>query len=231
MNTFPTRLIDHTECGEDAVTLRFERPQDYRFTAGQYAVLHVEGPEGPVGKPFTIASAPSDEWLEFTTRISPSVFKQTLNGLTPGDPASVSAPGGRLVLPPDARRIVFLVGGVGITPARSILRDAVARGLDLEVELFYGNRSEACVPYRRELEAMEPYGVRVVHVLEHVPDTWAGESGFIGAETVRRHGIPEPPVLWIAAGPPVMVEAMERVLNELDVPYQERMIERFAGYA
>lgn len=231
MNTFSTKLIDRSECGEDAVTFRFERPQDYRFTAGQYAVLHVEGPQGPVGKPFTIASAPSDDWLEFTTRISESAFKQALDGLAPGAPASVSAPAGKLVLPPNAHRIVFLVGGVGITPARSMLRDAVVRGLDLEVELFYGNRSDACIPYRRELEAMGPHGVRVLHVLEHAPDGWAGESGFITAELVRRHGVPDSPVLWIAAGPPVMVEAMERVLNELEVPDQERMIERFAGYA
>ena len=76
MTTYPTRLIDRSECGEDAVTFRFERPADYRFVAGQYAVLHVEGPEGPVGKPFTwfmfIRSANTTTHPRLNTRVRTS---------------------------------------------------------------------------------------------------------------------------------------------------------------
>jgi len=231
MKTLPTRLIDRVDCGVDVMTLRFERPTDYAFTAGQHAQLQVQGPDGPISKPFTIASAPADAWVEFTTRISPSPFKQALSRIAPGEAAAVSLPVGKFVLPVDARRLVFLVGGVGITPARSMLRDAAQRGRDLEVVLFYGNRDEGCVPYRDELEAMEPRNVRVVHVFERVTDSWAGESGFITADVVRRHAELQSDVRWVVAGPPIMVEAMERVLDELDIPAEERMIERFLGYA
>jgi len=231
MNTLPTRLIDRAECGAEVVTLRFERPEGYDFVAGQYAQLQIQGPEGPISKPFTIAAAPGDDWLEFTTRLSPSIFKQTLARLEPADPAAVSLPAGRLVLPDSAKQLVFLVGGVGITPARSILRDAAQRSRDLEALVFYGNRDEGCIPYREELESWGTRGVRVIHVLEHVTHEWSGESGFITADVVRRNGMPEPGTTWIAAGPPVMVEAMERVLDELAIPAEERMIERFAGYA
>lgn len=230
MENHPTALIDRTEWGEDAVALRFERPPGYEFAAGQYAVLSPGSSEEVRGKPLTIASAPGDDWLEFTTRLSDSEFKRALDAMRPGDGARVSAPTGRLVLPQDTSRFVFLVGGVGITPARSMLRDAAARGRHTDTVLFYGNRSDACIPYRAELEAMGTHGVTFVQVLERPPHGWSGESGFISAELVRRHTTPSPGARWIVAGPPVMVEAMERVLDDLGIPAEERMVERFSGY-
>ncbi len=231
METFEARMQARTDWGEEAVALRFSRPTAYDFVPGQYAVVTVQTPDGPVGKPFTIASAPLDDYLEFTTRISDSAFKQALDALVPGDPIRVSKPSGRLLVPSGASRLVFLVGGVGITPARSILRHAVQTGLPLQAFVFFGNRDDECIPYRAEFEAMETSGVRIVHVLEHPSDGWQGERGFITAELVRRHGALSAPALWIVAGPPVMVGAMERVLDELAIPAEERMIERFAGYA
>jgi len=230
MENYPIALIERTEWGEDAVALRFERPGGYEFAAGQYAVLS-PGLSGEVrGKPLTIASAPGDDWLEFTTRLSESEFKRALAAMNPGDPARVSAPAGKLALPQDTSRFVFLVGGVGITPARSMLRDAAARGRHTETVLFYGNRGVTCMPYSHELEAMGTHGVKLVNVLERPPQQWDGESGFITAELVRRHTTPSPGTRWIVAGPPVMVEAMERVLDELGIPAEERMVERFSGY-
>ncbi len=231
MKTYAIPLIDKRAWGEDAVMLRFERPQGYEFRAGQYAVFRVETPDGPVGKPFTIASAPGDAWLEVTTRISSSAFKRALDALVPGQCVEVSEPAGRFVLPDGVERLVFLVGGVGVTPARSMLRDAQQRDALVETMLFYGNRSNACVPYRDEFDTMVESGVDLVHVLEQPPVGWEGESGFITADLVRRHGALERPALWITAGPPVMVEAMERVLDDLGIPAKDRMVERFSGYA
>lgn len=230
METYPTTLVDRTDWGEDAVALRFERPPGYEFIAGQYAVLTPGAQGGIHGKPLTIASAPGDGWLEFTTRLSDSEFKRALAAMGPGSAARVSAPAGRLSLPNDVTRFVFLVGGVGITPARSMLRDAIASGRDTDTVLFYGNRSEGCVPYRAELDDMAAHGVRVVHVLERPAEGWSGETGFITADLVRRHVTPAPGIRWIVAGPPVMVEAMERVLDDLGIPAEERMVERFSGY-
>lgn len=231
MEAFTTALIDRTDWGDGAITLRFERPSGYDFTPGQYAVVRVDTTEGPVGKPFTIASAPADDHLEFTTRLSDSPFKQALSRLVPTDTAEVSSPAGRLSLPEDVGDVVFLVGGVGITPVMSMVRDRVRTGREMPATLFYGNRDLATVPYRAEIDSFARIGVRVVHVIEHPTPEWTGATGFITADLVRSRGVTEARALWLAAGPPVMVTAMERVLDELEVPAEDRLIERFAGYA
>lgn len=230
MDMQPTRLIDSSPCGIGTMTLRFEKPQDYAFVAGQFTMLEVQCEAGPVRKPFTIASAPEDSWLEFTTRISDSCFKQTLAAMHEGDAAAVSAAAGGLVLPPMPGRVGFLVGGVGVTPAHSILRHNILANTGLQAVLFYGNRDVECMPYAEEFDAMSDHGVRTIHVLESPPEGWAGEGGFITADVVRRHVDAPESLLWITAGPPAMAEAMVRVFDALGVPEERRMIERFTGY-
>jgi ferredoxin-NADP reductase len=216
-------------CGADVITARFSRPPGFAFTAGQWIVLALAKEGIRLAETFTISSAPGDDYLEITTRLSGSVYKNTLVGLTRGDSAAVTGPGGSLTLPRESARVAFLVGGVGITPVRSMLRDAYTTGRTFEdALLLYGNRDVTCVPFEAEFMAMVDRGVRTVVCYEHPPAEWAGESGFITAETVRRHlGTGETIRPFIVAGPPPMVEAMERVLDDLGVQQSNRLIERF----
>lgn len=231
LETFPTSVIDLSPCGPDVVTLRLERPAGYEFKAAQWFRLTLTTEEGEQTKTFTHASAPGDGWLELTTRLSGSAFKNVVAALTPGDEVTVSAAGGRLALPQGTSRVAFLVGGVGITPAHSILRDRAQRGEGFEdAVLFYGNRDEACMPYLSEFLAMGDLGVRVVSVLEHAPETWPGERGFITADVVRRH-LDDDGRPFLVAGPPVMVVSMELVLDALGVDSDRRIIERFGTSA
>lgn len=214
-------------CGEIA-TLRISRPDGFDFHAGQWIRLGVSTPAGLQDRTLTVASAPADPWIEVTTRLSESDFKRALGGLQPADNVIFTGPGGRLRLDPDVSTAAFLVGGVGITPARSILRDAVQHGRSFdEVLLFYGNRSPECVPYAAELRAMSDSGVSVIEVFEEAPASWAGPRGFIDAELVRSHMGADDGRTFFVAGPPVMVGAMEQVLDELGVGEQRRVVERF----
>lgn len=217
-------------CGADTITCRFERPAGYDFVPGQYAMLTLETTEGTKGKPFSLAAAPADPYLEVTTRLSGSAFKRALRQLEPGDAVQVSAAAGRLVLPQDIERVAFLVGGVGITPARSILRDAVHRSSGLSALLIYGNRDESCIAYREELEQMQPHGIRVAHVLEAPGDDWPGPRGFITADTIRSLTDPDGPELYVVAGPPAMVDAMGRCLDTLGISASRIRAEKFSGY-
>jgi len=215
-------------CGADIVTVRLSRPEGYAFTAGQWFTLTLTTDEGAQTKTFSHCSAPSDSYLEMTTRLSASSFKRALAILTPGDHASISGPGGRLVLPADVGRVCFLVGGVGITPVRSILREAMHLGREFETALLlYGNRDASCVPFLDELERMSSHGVQTMVVYENPPHDWAGETGFITAEMVKRHLEDRGDVLFFVAGPPVMVSVMERVLDGLGIPKEQRRVERF----
>lgn len=229
LETFRTSVIDLGHCGSDVVTLRLERPPGYGFKAAQWFRLTLTTQEGEQTKTFTNASAPGDDWLELTTRLSGSAFKNVVATLTPGDEVTVSAAGGRLALPLGTSRVAFLVGGVGITPVHSILRDRAQRGEAFEdAVMFYGNRDEACIPYLSEFLAMGDLGVRVVSVLEHAPEAWSGERGFITADIVRRH-LEDDGRPFLVAGPPIMVVSMEAVLDALGVDSDRRIIERFGS--
>lgn len=213
---------------DDIATLRIARPAGYSFAAGQWLLLTLPTAEGDQTKTFTIASAPADGHLEVTTRLSGSAFKNRLAELAPGDAVSIGGPGGRLRLPADAATMVFLAGGVGITPVRSLVRDAVGAGTTFDDAIIvYGNREPACVPYAEELAALRPAGVRLVPVYERAPESWEGARGFIGAELVRRVADPVAGRTFMVTGPPVMVSAMLSVLDELEVDPGHRIIERF----
>jgi ferredoxin-NADP reductase len=225
---YDVRFLERFECGSDIETLRFERPEGYSFSPGQWFTLRLETDDGPHTETFSHCSAPSDGYLELTTRISGSAFKRALAQLARGTIAHIAGPGGHLSLPDGIARVAFLIGGVGITPIRSILRDAAARGRTFEdALLLYGNRDDSCVPFLGELESMGAIGVRVVACYERPPSGWAGESGLITAETVRRCLPADDGRPYVVTGPPAMVSAMERVLDDLSVPAPQRVIERF----
>ena len=222
------RLLGREPCGADIITLRFSRPEGYEFRAGQWFTLTIDTAEGSETKTFSHCSAPADAYLETTTRLSSSAFKKALAAMVPGARAHIAGPGGRLALAPGTDRVCFLVGGTGITPIRSILRDAMHHDrVFADALLLYGNRDESCVPFAEEFARMSSHGVRLELCFENPPVGWEGESGFITAETVLRHLDEVHVTPFYVAGPPLMVTAVERVLDDLKVPESLRHIERF----
>lgn len=221
-------LLESMRC-EDTLTLRFERPDGYDFVPGQYFMLGIMTAGGEQSKPFSHASAPQDELLEMTTRVSTSLFKHALAAAEPGvSRMRLRGPAGRFGLRnDDVCEPVFLAGGVGITPVMSILRDAVHRGQMLGASLIYGNADEACIPYRDEIDSFDPALVRTSHVIEHPGTDWSGDSGFITTDTVRGCVRDPDAHCYYVTGPPVMVEAMSTVLDELGIAEESRRVEAF----
>lgn len=217
-------------CGAGVLTCAFEKPEGYEFVPGQYFMLELETSEGPVAKPFSHAAAPHDDWIEITTHLSGSPFKQALLGLEPGDEVWAGDAAGRLVLPVPPPDVVFLIGGVGITPVRSMVRHAVRQKAGLTAIVLYGNRSAECIPYREELDSYASEGIDCIHVLERPPADWSGASGLITPELVAERVADIADRLFVTAGPPGMVAAMEACMDDLGIDASSRLVERFAGY-
>jgi ferredoxin-NADP reductase len=214
----------------DRVTgFRFDKPDGYAFRAGQYLRLTLDTLEGRQTKSFSHSSAPSDPFIELATRMSGTAFKDTLGGLVRGDEVTIAGPSGSLMLPEGASKVVFLSGGIGITPCRSMIRDAEQRRTGLRVRLFYGNHDQVCVPYSGEFADYERKDRRfkVIHVLEDPLPGWVGERGFITADLVRRHVQALEEWLYVITGPPAMVTAMETVADELGLAADQLLVERF----
>lgn len=226
------RLVEsRTECAGTGL-FSFTRPSGYRFVAGQYQALTLQTREGPQTKPFTHCDAPGDEHALVLTRLTGSAFKDALAALRTGDEVTMTGPHGRLTLPEGTTKAGFLVGGVGVTPAASIVRDSVLRHTGLDCLMLYANTDQSCIPLRERLAEYEASGapVRVVDVLSRPLPGWSGEAGYIRPEVVRRHCDPSEPRHWFLSGPPSMVEAMRTVLDECGVPRDAVSFELFTGY-
>jgi ferredoxin-NADP reductase len=228
MATFECTLHTLDRCGDDVVLGRISRPGGYTYAAGQWFRLTLVTAEGPQTRTFSLASAPYEAELAFATRLSTSAFKLALGSLELPAQVTISSPGGRLRLPEGADRVVFVVGGVGVSPARSLLMDTAEHGRHFaDAPVLFGTRDATCQPFLAELGSLRPIGVRVIPVLEQPPKGWSGETGFITADLIRRHVDDFDVPVYLVCGPPVMVDAIAQVLDSLRIDASRRIVERF----
>jgi ferredoxin-NADP reductase len=129
----------------------------------------------------------------------------------------------------DAEDLVFISGGIGITPFLSMLRYMYDEGMDMRVTLLCGNKSEQDIPCREELTKMaeEMASLRVIHVMSRQPD-WPGEKGYIDAEMLRRYVSDLENSHFFICGPPIMMAMVIGELKKLDVGNDRIHYERFA---
>jgi len=217
-------------------TLTLRPPADERrmtFLPGQFCFLRPVGPGLPhEDHPFTVASAPSAEGcVSFTIKASGD-FTQAIQSVKVGRPMSLSAPYGRFsyLLQPDETDLVFIAGGIGITPLMGMIRHMQSTGADREVLLLYGSRTEEDIAFREELADLGAGHVprlRVVHVLSRPSSGWGGEVGRIDREKVARLcGAVEGKGFYVC-GPREMMRDVTRALRSLGAPRSRIHYEQF----
>ncbi len=128
------KLKSRQEVAEQTMAFRFEKPDSFTFIPGQCIEMTLPNPpesdaEGN-SRVFSIASAPYEDFIMVATRLRDTAFKRVLRDLPPGTEVRVEDPFGDLKLHDDkSRAAVVLTGGIGITPFRSIIKDATERRL------------------------------------------------------------------------------------------------------
>ncbi|MDP3073777.1 MAG: ferredoxin reductase family protein [Opitutaceae bacterium] len=183
---------------------------------------------------WTISSSPTETGVLRTTIKESGDFTATIGETKPGDTALVCGPFGRFsyALHPEQRDLVFLAGGIGITPLMAMLRHIRDTQAKRTVTLLYGNTNEQDITFRDELAEMERTGVaslKVVHILSKPSAEWRGERGRLDAEMVaklcRPLGVDR--AYYLCAPPAAMSQAI-RVLRQAGVPPRRIHFERFS---
>ena len=142
--------------------------------------------------PFSISSSPTENgYLTFTIKAAGD-FTQSIASLRPGDRAMIRGPFGRFshILRSGREDIVFIAGGVGITPLISMLRYMRDTGDPRRVVLIFVNRAQRDILFRDELEKMQRVGrpqLRVIHVLSRPQGAWNGETGRLNHEIMQKY--------------------------------------------
>lgn len=148
-------LLEKEHLVDNIWAFRFRPEGVFEWTAGQY--IRVELPHDSPDQEgtkrwFTNSAAPYEKIMQITTRITQSTFKRALSLLEPGDNlAMIENPDGDFVWQNSDLPILFVAGGIGITPFRSILRQRAHDDMPLAVTLIYGGRGEEGLPFRDEI--------------------------------------------------------------------------------
>jgi len=215
----------------DTYTLSFE-PLDGRPTLrnpGQFMFLRLIRPGRPCEThPFTISTSPLETNLLKATIKQSGNFTNTIGRTRAGDTARIEAPFGRFSYVHDAAAsILFIAGGIGITPVMSMLRCLRETGDGRPVKLLYGNKAEEDIVFRQEIEEL-PANFATVHVLSHANEAWQGERGYITTELIEKYAAE---MLGDAdvylCGPPVMMDKVIKSLRTLKVSDKRIHFERF----
>jgi ferredoxin-NADP reductase len=183
-------------------------------------------------RPFSIASGPEREHLQFIARRSESPFKKTFFSVTAGDQVELVGPRGAFFLEPD-RPAVMLAGGIGIKPMKCLIEHAVDQKLTTPITLVYGNRSEDEVVWGAEVDALARTGVprlSVIHTLSQPSKSWTGRTGRIGSELVKALVEETPGDILYVAGPTPMVLETRDALTAAGVDASQVRVELFRGY-
>ncbi|MFW5684065.1 MAG: ferric reductase-like transmembrane domain-containing protein [Spirochaetota bacterium] len=197
---------------------------------GQFMLvsLYVDGKLEP-SHPYTIASSPESPELQISAK-AVGDFSSALRTVKPGTRAFVEGPYGVFsFLNHDSPRLVFVAGGIGITPFLSQLRYIRDAGLNRTVTLIWGNKTEDDICFADELEAMkqEIADFDFVHVMSH-QDDWPGEKGFITDEIIRKYVDDVQAATFFVCGPPVMMQVVIPTIEGMGVPSERVRYERFA---
>lgn len=234
------KLKKKEEVATGTTAFYFDKPKNFLYQAGQYVAmvlprLDSPDPRGPV-RSLSIASAPCEEDLAFAMRNTESGFKETIFAMPVGETVQVTAPIGHFTLShaSDDKPIVFLVGGIGITPVRSILKQAEHDGSARRLVVFYSNRRRQDAAFQDEI-----IGLRLPHLT--VISTLSQETGACTGTNEERGYICEPMLLkhlgaegllenwYYLVGAPAFIEAMEKMLGGLGVPKERLVVDPFAG--
>lgn len=183
---------------------------------------------------WTISSSPTEAGVLRSTIKESGDFTATIGETKPGDTAVVYGPFGRFsyVLHPEEKGLVFIAGGIGITPLMGMLRHMRDTRAERNVTLIYGNTSEPDIAFREELAEMERTGIaslKVMHVLSKPSPAWRGERGRLDEETVTRLCGPlDADRAFYICAPPAAMNQTIRMLRRAGMAAGRIHFERFS---
>lgn len=213
---------------QDTVSFRFRSAEIGTWKPGQYlhyTLEHRHSDTRGSERYFTIASAPFEGFIQLTTRFVEkdcSTFKKALRDMVVGDSIEADGLEGDFVVEDPRRALVFIAGGIGITPYRAMLLGLDHAGAAINADLLYANRDED-FPFKDELESLagKHPGLRIHY--------FAGPRRLDEQAIKAAVGDLGRPLFYVS-GPELMVEAFDKLLKGMSVSEPRIKTDYFPGY-
>jgi len=195
----------------------------FSYRAGQLASIGPSG--GGMRVPYSIASAPeetaADSTIQFLIKLdTQGRWGDRFEPLRRGALLSLRGPTGSFVFPDDPveQRFLFIAGGTGIAPLRSMIRHAILTGRAGHISLLYSARTPLDFAYLAELRRMERHGQLHLSTTatREIPVRWRGGRGRIVAGQLAPL-VEDPATLCFVCGPAAMVSDVPPMLEALGI--------------
>ena len=204
----------------------------FPYFAGQVALLGI--PSQALRVPYSIASAPIETrrsgYLEFLLKLESGGWGSPLAGLRRGARLAVHGPTGTFVMPKSAaeREYLFVAGGTGIAPVRSMIAQAILTRQRGRMHLLYSARTPLEFAYLRELKRFARFGCLelALTATREVPARWRGQRGRITADLLAPL-VRTSETLCFVCGPAAMVDDVPRMLLSLGIDERRIRIEEW----
>ncbi len=175
------KLVSKKEIAKDVIELRFTKPLDFSFKAGQFVQFQIPTANSPVLRSYSLSSNPSDPDLELCIKKIPNgTGSNFFDSLPIGGSVNISLPKGRFTVEANNLPLAFIATGAGLAPIMSIISDELVNKKNPEtLYLLFGVRSEEDLFWLDRLNSLQEkysnfkYGI----TLSQPTQSWQGLSG------------------------------------------------------
>lgn len=235
--TYHAQLEKKVELSPHVVSFHFTRHNGFDYKPGQYVKvtvpLRVDDNRGDT-RFFTIASAPTEKDIIITTKMQDSEFKKSLYSVEVGDTVRMRGPFGSFVLDEQKKQpTVFISGGLGITPFRSMLRYVHDKNIDIPITHFISYPSYLHAPYLDEVMEIAKKNSLIKLIpffTQDRKDDIHHEKGRITQEKLKLYVEKLYESVYYVTGPTEMVDIISSALKSLGISEEFVHREYFSGY-
>ncbi len=211
-HTLTVTEVRHDKDDILTVVCTSNKPLDYK--PGQYGIWFLNRwVSGKPGRLFSVASAPEEGVIQLSTRNGRTDFKRKLQRIAVGDKMYMEGPIGQFVLPEKPPiDVVFVAGGIGITPIRAMAKHIQMKSLPIDTTLIYSSAGS----YLYESELKQAVKATTLVTRETLP------------EALTSIASRKPNATYYISGPPAFVESARKQLRKRGV--SSIKTDAFLGY-
>jgi len=223
-NSIKVKIESVERFQEDNFFMKTKPEKKLSFKAGQFVMINIDG----VHKPFSIASFPGEDTLDFLISVHPDgEITPKLAKLKPGEEFEVEGPYGMFfVKDTPAKEIIFIAAGTGIAPFRSMVTDALFRFPDKKVTLIFGFRYDFYFKdFWKKLQKVHK-NLRICACCTRPHRTWKGYTGRVTEHLGGEIKNAKDKEVYIC-GPPPMVKDTREHLKEIGFADKQIRLERW----
>jgi ferredoxin-NADP reductase len=234
-------LREKLNIATDTYEFSFIPDRKLNFLPGQYlewTLAHRDPDSRGNRRYFTLASSPTENTLKLGVKFYPelSSFKNKLLFLNSGDSIIASQCAGEFTLPKDKNiKLVFIAGGIGVTPFRSMIKYCIDTNDNRDITLLYSNKTIQDIAYKNIFdEAESKLGIKTIYALTEKGQTINDpnmRAGIIDASLIMKEVPDYKDRMFYISGPHSMVTIFEKTLSGMGIPKNKIKMDFFPGFA